>query len=90
MSYYWFIQDNSIGLDSPDYCLYGGRGWKCLNQYNTLSNDPITREWLPASAEYVLSFDNAKLYDNQLKVVILYNDITLSNTISIKNYAAKH
>ena len=90
MSYYWFIQDNSIGLDSPDYCLYGGRGWKCLNQYNTLSNDPITREWLPASAEYVLSFDNAKLYDNQLKVVILYNDITLSNIISIKNYAAKH
>ena len=90
MSYYWFIQDNSIGLDSPDYCLYGGRGWKCLNQYNTLSDDPITREWLPASAEYVLSFDNAKLYDNQLKVVILYNDITLSNTISIKNYAAKH
>lgn len=90
MSYYWFIQDNSIGLDSPDYCLYGGRGWKCLNQYNTLSNDPITREWLPASAEYVLSFDDAKLYDNQLKVVILYNDVTLSNTISIKNYAAKH
>lgn len=90
MSYYWFIQDNSIGLDSPDYCLYGGRGWKCLNQYNTLSNDPITKEWLPASAEYVLSFDDAKLYDNQLKVVILYNDITLSNTISIKNYAAKH
>lgn len=90
MSYYWFIQDNSIGLDSPDYCLYGGRGWKCLNQYNTLSNDPITREWLPASAEYVLSFNDAKLYDNQLKVVILYNDVTLSNTISIKNYAAKH
>lgn len=90
MSYYWFIQDNSIGLDSPDYCLYGGRGWKCLNQYNTLSNDPITKEWLPASAEYVLSFNDAKLYDNQLKVVILYNDITLSNTISIKNYAAKH
>lgn len=90
MSYYWFIQDNSIGLDSLDYCLYGGRGWKCLNQYNTLSNDPITREWLPASAEYVLSFDDAKLYDNQLKVVILYNDVTLSNTISIKNYAAKH
>lgn len=90
MSYYWFIQDNSIGLDSPDYCLYGGCGWKCLNQYNTLSNDPITREWLPASAEYVLSFDDAKLYDNQLKVVILYNDVTLSNTISIKNYAAKH
>lgn len=90
MSYYWFIQDNSIGLDSPDYCLYGGRGWKCLNQYNTLSNDPITREWLSASAEYVLSFDDAKLYDNQLKVVILYNDVTLSNTISIKNYAAKH
>lgn len=90
MSYYWFIQDNSIGLDSPDYCLYGGRGWKCLNQYNTLSNDPITREWLPASSEYVLSFDDAKLYDNQLKVVILYNDVTLSNTISIKNYAAKH
>lgn len=90
MSYYWFIQDNSIGLDSPDYCLYGGRGWRCLNQYNILSNDPITKEWLSASAEYVLSFDNAKLYDNQLKVVILYNDITLSNTISIKNYAAKH
>ena len=90
MSYYWFIQDNSIGLDSPDYCLYGGRGWKCLNQYNTLSDDPITREWLPASAEYVLSFNDAKLYDNQLKVVILYNDVTLSNTISIKNYAAKH
>lgn len=90
MSYYWFIQDNSIGLDSPDYCLYGGRGWRCLNQYNILSNDPITKEWLSASAEYVLSFDNAKLYDNQLKVVILYNDIILSNTISIKNYAAKH
>ena len=90
MSYYWFIQDNSIGLDSPDYCLYGGRGWKCLNQYNTLSNDPITREWLSASAEYVLSFNDAKLYDNQLKVVILYNDVTLSNTINIKNYAAKH
>lgn len=90
MSYYWFIQDNSIGLDSPDYCLYGGRGWRCLNQYNILSNDPITKEWLSASAEYVLSFDNAKLYDNQLKVVILYNDIILSNTINIKNYAAKH
>lgn len=90
MSYYWFIQDNSIGLDNPDYCLYGGRGWKCLNQYNTLSDDPVIREWLPASAEYVLTLDNAKLYDNQLKVVILYNDIILSNTISIKNYAAKH
>lgn len=90
MSYYWFIQDNSIELDSLDYCLYGGRGWKCLNQYNTLSDNPVTREWLPASAEYVLSLDNAKLYDNQLKVVILYNDITLSNTISIKNYTAKH
>jgi hypothetical protein len=31
MSYYWFIQDNSINTESVDYCVYGGRGWKCLN-----------------------------------------------------------
>ncbi len=86
MSYYWFIQDNSIGSDSPDYCVYGGRGWKCLNQYNVLQTEPEVREWLPATNIYTLSFDQASLYDNNIKVVILYNDIILEKTISIKNY----
>ena len=86
MSYYWFIQDNSINTESADYCVYGGRGWKCLNQYNVLQTEPEVREWLPATDIYTLSLDQANLYDNNIKVAILYNDIILEKTISIKNY----
>ena len=86
MSYYWFIQDNSINTESVDYCVYGGRGWKCLNQYNVLQTEPEVREWLPATDIYTLSLDQASLYDNNIKVAILYNDIILEKTISIKNY----
>lgn len=90
MSYYWLIQDNSINTESAGYCVYGGRGWKCLNQYNVLQTEPEMREWLPAADTYTLSLEQASLYDNNIKVVILYNDITLEKTISIKNYASKH
>lgn len=32
LPYYWFVENNSVTSLSEDFNVYGGQGWKCLNQ----------------------------------------------------------
>ena len=38
LPYYWFIENNGVTSLSEDFNVYGGQGWKCLNQKNMIKN----------------------------------------------------
>ena len=38
LPYYWFVENNGVTSLSEDFNVYGGQGWKCLNQKNVIKN----------------------------------------------------
>ncbi len=59
LEYYWFIEDASVVTTHDLYCVYGGQGWRCLNDQKTIKEE-ITKpngeteiqerkEWVPGS-----------------------------------------
>lgn len=38
VSFYWFVKDNRVDSNSPYFSEFGGPGWRCLNQANSLPN----------------------------------------------------
>jgi len=75
IKYYWFVEDSSVVTDSPFYCQYGGRGWRCLNEKNTLQQEvknnqgniikPAVYEWKAAGNS--LAVKNADILVKSLK-----------------------
>lgn len=79
VKYYWFIKDDSINLDSFGYCLYGGKGWRCLNDYEVL-------EYQAGINTYTLAADVAKSVNNIFKVVAVFEANIVSREFTITNY----
>ena len=87
--FYWFREDLSVTSKSNFYHKYGGRGWKCLNEYNIIetndSDNPTQVEWIPMTDTYTVSINDAIAKETKIKCVILYDGTLYSNDIIIKN-----
>jgi hypothetical protein len=92
IKFYWYKEDVSITPSSVYYNKQGGRGWKCLNEYNILqlddSGDETVVEWVPALDTLTLTIDQAVAKENKIKCVINYSGSYISKTITIKNLSA--
>jgi hypothetical protein len=92
IKFYWYKEDVSITPSSVYYNKQGGRGWKCLNQYNILQLDDdgneTTVEWVPGSDTFTMTIDEATAKENKIKCVIDYDGSYVSKTITIKNLSA--
>lgn len=89
--YYWFKENNKINKSNPSYCLYGGDGWECLNNYNTVNSDNNTRKWVNEGNKFIVAKKDLKTSENQYKCVAVYNSsIILDQSIYIYNYNADY
>ena len=90
LSYYWFKENNQISSSSDNYNRYGGIGWECLNNYNTITEEGVTlREWLSAGSIYTTTKANNSAKENTYKCVAVYNNsIILSKEITLYNYSS--
>lgn len=83
LEYYWFIEDASVVTTSDLYCVYGGQGWRCLNDQKTITEE-ITKpngetetqkrkEWVPGTATREVFRKNIPNIKSIYKCVCIYN-----------------
>lgn len=83
LEYYWFIEDASVVTTHDLYCVYGGQGWRCLNNQKTITEE-ITKpngetekqerkEWVPGTATREVSRENIPNIKSIYKCVCIYN-----------------
>lgn len=88
VSFYWGVEDVSITPVSQYYNKYLGHGWKCLNEYNTITSEdssiPLI-EWFPYGDTYTVSFGDATAYNNRFKVAAIYDENVITKQINIQN-----
>ena len=99
MQFYWFIEQAGVDSKNIYFNKYGGQGWKCLNNYNVIegatdeegnviSKDRI--EWIPASSSYIVKKEDSLALKTKYKCVCIYEEVTISKEITIKNYDADY
>jgi len=94
LSYYWFVEDNSITSSSEKYHSYGGQGWRCLNdsttvQSATIVNDAVV-EWVPMDYQLTVKKQDVAAKRTSYKCVAIYNNNILSQTVTIINYDSNY
>lgn len=82
IEFYWFVEDATIKTNSPYYSLYGGLGWKCLNELSS------TGTFIAGKNEFSIKFSDAAARNNTFKCVAVYNGNIFNKTTNIKNYLA--
>ena len=82
IEFYWFVEDATIKTNSQYYSLYGGLGWKCLNELSP------TGTFVAGKNEFSIKFSDAAARNNTFKCVAVYNGNIFNKTINIKNYLA--
>ena len=82
IEFYWFVEDATIKTNSQYYSLYGGLGWKCLNELSP------TDTFVAGKNEFSIKFSDAAARNNTFKCVAVYNGNIFNKTINIKNYLA--
>lgn len=86
LQFYWGIEDAGITPNSMYYNKYLGGGWRCLNEYNSISS--IAVDWVPNNGtfNYTKAFDDTLLTtDNNIKVAVLFNNKIYTKEITIYN-----
>lgn len=84
LKFYWGIEDAGITPSSVYYNKYLGSGWRCLNEYNTISS--VAVNWVPNSEtfNYTKDYDDTLLtIDNNVRVAVLFNDNIYTNELVI-------
>lgn len=84
--FYWFIEDLTINNKSKLYSKYGGKGWRCLNEYNVIDEASRQIEWVDKGPKLILDMKTAASRENKVKCVCVYNGNTYNKIITIKNY----
>lgn len=89
IDFYWGSENAGIFANNRYYNKYLGKGWKCLNESNLISqetetSDPVV-EWIPRGNTYVLKLSAATAKNNKFKVAILYDNNIISKEINIQN-----
>ena len=82
IEFYWFVEDATVKTNSQYYSLYGGLGWKCLNELSS------TGVFIAAKNEFNIKFSDAAARNNTFKCGAVYNGNIFNKTINIKNYLA--
>ena len=95
VKYYWFIENNSITSKSEKFNQYGGAGWECLNQFNTIQaateDTEALVEWVSGSYRYITAKKDNIAKETTYKCVAVYsNDTILSRTIVIYNHSSDY
>ena len=91
VNYYWFKENNNISRESDAFQRYGGIGWECLNDYNTIVEEGIQlREWIPAIDTFTVVKGDTLAKENTYKCVAVYNNIILSKEITFYNYSSEY
>ena len=94
LPFYWFIEHVGITSQSKYYNKYGGKGWKCLNNYNVIKKesetDPAVVEWIPASPQWTVKKSDIIAKEVKYKCVVIYQDTVISDTITIKNLSSNY
>lgn len=99
IEYYWFVQNINITAASSYYNVYGGQGWKCLNQYNVIKQAQVEGniERAPAVYDFIsgdsfITIDKADVKTKQVryKCVAIYNSKTLSKQFVMVNLDAQY
>lgn len=92
VDFYWFQQDTSITTRSPFYTTVGGQGWKCLNNYNIVTQANISAgilnpvyDFISGTSEYSITKSQVVSQQLNLKCVAIYDNLTLSQQISFIN-----
>lgn len=64
VSFYWFVKDNRVDSNSPYFSEFGGPGWRCLNQANSLPNSTAAGFQAGTYTQMIYSGD----YESELPV----------------------
>jgi hypothetical protein len=91
--FYWFIEDNMIDSESPEFLPIGGKGWKCINFFDTIKDEEGNEyiEFRPFETGYQL-FELKKHLSAQTtyKCVMRYNENILSKEIILYNMSSNY
>ena len=94
LSFYWFIEHMGITYQSLYYNKYGGRGWKCLNDYTIIqpaeAGEEAVVDWISASYELKIKKSDVVAKETRYKCVALYNDSIISKIVVIKNLGSEY
>lgn len=84
--FFWFVEDNTIDIDSPDYLPIGGKGWKSKNNFDIIEGEEEEKEVIPFETGYQLFEINKHLAKyTTYKCVMRYNGMVLSKEITLYN-----
>lgn len=90
IEYYWFIEDLRVNRsDLLEYHKYGGRGWRCLNEYNVTEGDddnPTNIQYISADNLRMIKSDETRARETKYKCVVRYNGATLEKEFTFTNY----
>lgn len=90
IQYYWFIEDLTVDRSSNiAYQKYGGRGWRCLNEYNVTDGDddnPNSIQYISGKDSFIIKKSNSNARETKYKVVVLYNGSILEKEFIFTNY----
>lgn len=90
IQYYWFIEDLTVDRSSNiAYQKYGGRGWRCLNEYNVTDGDddnPNSVQYISGEDTFSIKKSNSNARETKYKVVVLYNGSILEKEFIFTNY----
>lgn len=89
IEFYWGVEDVSILSNSDKYNKNLGRGWKCINSFNIISQataqDPAIIKWTPMGDAYTIKKAEATAYNNRIKVAAVYDGNVVTKQINIQN-----
>lgn len=89
LKYYWFKENNSVNYNSILFQRYGGPGWECINDFNTIEEG--IREWLPGNSILSIQKSEATAKENTYKCVVIYNEKTiLTKEFTIYNNSSSY
>ena len=87
IEYYWFKENTSITKRSLNYCNYGGEGWECLNNYNTVDSGIESKSWVSGTPSIRVQKRDITAGIVKYKCVVIYNVVNnFEDTIDIYNY----
>lgn len=94
LKYYWFVKNVTITASSVYYCKEGGQGWKCLNNYKTISKDkdgePTKIQYNSAGPTLKIKEDEVKIKESKYKCVVVYGNASYSKEFTIRNENADY
>ena len=94
VDFYWFIENLSVTAADPKYNKYGGQGWQCLNNYQTIKTEtvngsdisPAILQFIPGSNIFSVKKSDVLAETTKYKCVAIYDNTVLSKEVKIIRY----